>query len=822
MIPGMKRLSLAVPLILICVLFLTAGVLMINDLNIYTPDSARYLIWAKSLARFDGYIDRTLPEPERYVIHAPLYPVLLAPAVLVFGGSILTAKVFTLLVGLIAIIALHFWLRQKVGARYALVGAVLLAGNALFFLFSSEVLSDVPFALCIIAFFILLERFDSPRGVGTGSFLAFLGVLTAGILLREVGFALVFAAAGYFFLKKDYKQILWVVLLPLAVYASWWVRNEFIVAGFEHPTFTNTILYTKHYFSAPGDPILKEYLARIAVNAGVYWEKILSLIFFPTYLSTSSILVNGLEEPFRSLNQILTVLKYPLWILSGGLVILGIYHDVTKSLTGKVRLVFLCFYVLIILLYPINDIRFLLPALIIFIFSMVNGCAKIFPGMEHGAAARIALWGTAVLLMVPNIAWIAQVSVHSFSYEHSAQGAREGPKGLENEPWHFTKYFRSAGAWIEEHAASADIVFSQWKEMSSWISPRKLIVYGLDLPVGEFDALMRDYGVKYLVAVTSTDGSREFDFQMMESLKFSFLPLAAFGNVEIFQVAPGAAQTPGVTRERSAFQAGVAVLEEGHYAEAGRIFGELERAYPNNVLNKFYLGVARSFAGDYGVSDSIFTDFRAYSQAGVYLFPAVRHQRLMKVRQEAASSPDAGGLLASAASEYWNMGFHSFARSLLNEAFVRDSLNALAAVYGIYFSLSSGTISDAQNFLARLERSGNEPAQTAKFAELVSQFDSLGTDRAEARRRHLESAARLCVDLRMYEGAISNLLAALGEDPNNTGIMLTLAGLYEAKSRYAPALRLLEEALRLDPGNSRAAAARRDLRRRLYMDPGGA
>ena len=56
--------SRLVPLlfIILCATFVVAGSFVINDLSIYTPDSARYLVWANSLASFDGYKDGTFPE----------------------------------------------------------------------------------------------------------------------------------------------------------------------------------------------------------------------------------------------------------------------------------------------------------------------------------------------------------------------------------------------------------------------------------------------------------------------------------------------------------------------------------------------------------------------------------------------------------------------------------------------------------------------------------------------------------------------------------------------------------------------------------------
>ncbi|HCA80687.1 MAG TPA: hypothetical protein DEP53_13245, partial [Bacteroidetes bacterium] len=64
---------------LLCAIFLAFSLWIVNDCILYTPDSARYIIWAQSLASFDGFHDATSPESTRYVVHAPLYPILLAP-----------------------------------------------------------------------------------------------------------------------------------------------------------------------------------------------------------------------------------------------------------------------------------------------------------------------------------------------------------------------------------------------------------------------------------------------------------------------------------------------------------------------------------------------------------------------------------------------------------------------------------------------------------------------------------------------------------------------------------------------------------------------
>ena len=64
--------------LLVAALFAALGALRINDLFLYTRDGARYLIWGNSIARGEGFSDDTQPAPLRYVVHAPLYPALIA------------------------------------------------------------------------------------------------------------------------------------------------------------------------------------------------------------------------------------------------------------------------------------------------------------------------------------------------------------------------------------------------------------------------------------------------------------------------------------------------------------------------------------------------------------------------------------------------------------------------------------------------------------------------------------------------------------------------------------------------------------------------
>jgi uncharacterized membrane protein len=112
-----ERVSSFIGIGLVCGLFLLLGLPSLNQMIIYTPDSARYLAWANSLAQFDGFKDMTTPEPSRYVVHAPLYPVLLAPGAFLFPQSVVAAKTTTLIIGILTIFMFYVWARNRAGNR---------------------------------------------------------------------------------------------------------------------------------------------------------------------------------------------------------------------------------------------------------------------------------------------------------------------------------------------------------------------------------------------------------------------------------------------------------------------------------------------------------------------------------------------------------------------------------------------------------------------------------------------------------------------------------------------------------------------------------
>ncbi|MEE9187227.1 MAG: hypothetical protein V3U10_04235, partial [Bacteroidota bacterium] len=66
----------------LCAVFLGVGILSLKDTMIFTPDSARYPAWSRSVAFFEGYKDLLERLRSKSVTGAPVIPILLIALIL--------------------------------------------------------------------------------------------------------------------------------------------------------------------------------------------------------------------------------------------------------------------------------------------------------------------------------------------------------------------------------------------------------------------------------------------------------------------------------------------------------------------------------------------------------------------------------------------------------------------------------------------------------------------------------------------------------------------------------------------------------------------
>ena len=825
---------------LLCAVLFVLGLLMLNDTMLYTPDSPRYLVWAKSLAAFEGYKDDTSPDVIRYVVHAPLYPLMLAPVAWFFSNIIIPVKILTLLTGLCLIALFYFWTAPSAGRIPALLGSFFLALNPLIILFSTHVLSDVPFAVMVVLFFVFARKLSAEPDNDRYAWLL-VAVVTLGIFLREVGFTLLAAATCYFLLRKDKRRFLMVITIPVFFYMIWYFRNEIFVASAENPPMRNTQLFFAHYFTVQDAGIEEEFLARMSVNASVYFEMAKALVFFPQYVVRPFPVIASVDPLMGVMAGILQHAQYPIALLQFGLFGWGVVVAWKKEKSSLLFLLFLFFYLSLILLYPFSDIRFLLPLQLVLLYYGALACGDLYERFLKGrlqpVILRVVTIGTCVLLAVPNLVWSYNAILHNQSYRGDVASSFRDYKPSRENPELYSKPFSMVGKWIVENSDSSTTVAGRWKEMTFWLEGRKLLEVEPLISLSLLETLLRDQQVGFLVVLVSNPGIRELEFQMQQSKRFAFESAYRAGNLEVVRVSyqpldladtkawPGgqtrnwvasAADSQGVNEEqkvRSLYRLGIRLLEGGEYERAAEIFQVLWGVTGGTGAVVLFRAIALEFLGQTEEAQQIFDRFRNQPQAGPFLKHAWYHRQLMahiKQADEDTANTVKSMIYHMVSANYWDLGFRFRANEMLSRSLEVDSAFSPALVFGCYYAVQQGEYNQAKSYLARLRTVDPRHLMVSPLQSLFHAVDSLrSATTVEERVNARLSVARLYASIGLAELAIDQVLLALKDDPRNAEGLKGLADLYEQKKRNAPAIRVLNQLLEVEPSNA-LARARRD------------
>jgi len=792
-----------------CLCVAIIGVMMVNNSCIYTPDSARYLIWAKSIAGFDGYKDLTHPEPSRYVVHAPLYAVLIAPVVGLFSYNIIAVKIATLCFGILALILLYLWIAQRVGHTEACIACLLAALNPLLIVYSTEVLSDIPFAAALLLTMILFERMETKDPRPWLVFGASVSI-TAAILLRELGFALLFMAIGAFIIRKQWKQAAMISIFPAAMYGIWYIRNEFMIAPLESPDITNARLFAHHFYTLPGASMASEIIARITNNVSVYAGGVGKLLFAPFYKFMQYDIVFLTHAPLSTVYTVLDGAVYPVMIITVVSCIAGFILDVRGSRTALHRILFLMFYLGIVLIYPVNDIRFMIPLLLLMIYYVALCLAYIFREIPRRDNPSLLLrWSPAALLsllLIPNAVWDAQFVSNSASYRASPLGFYQSTIGLQRYPSHFTMPFDLAGRWLAEHSDSSSVILSQWKDLACWTGGRKVYTADNTLPLEEMENIIRDYGVRYAVVVVQKNGVREFEVQMLLSRKYAFTQVERFANVEIMRIERKELPAPNVDVS-TLFTRGITMLDRGQYPDAASLLDSAYRIDEQNMPALFYSAVAHEFNGDLAHARDLFSSIGLRPQSLVFLNEAAVHQQLIaELGSIGPPAEDRGERYVRAGARYWNLGYHTRARGVNRMALQGDSAFFPALIFGIHFAVTDGDTAEAKEYLARAARTRVDTTLTENWKNILSTMDAVKKAKATAARsQYCTGIGNAFFAMGLIEPAIDNAMLALAYDPQNVEALKLLAHLYQKKRRFSPARTVLERAAVLEPQNAAIA-----------------
>jgi tetratricopeptide (TPR) repeat protein/4-amino-4-deoxy-L-arabinose transferase-like glycosyltransferase len=807
-------------LIIISVVFFCIGLLRLNDLSLLNPDSSRYLIWGNSIAHGSGFVDNTQPEPEYFVIQAPLYPIIIAPVELFFPFSQTAVKIWTLLWGVAVVVLFYFLVNRHFGKVAALVGTIVLTCNPLLIIYSTEVLSDAPFLALILLVFLLTEKYLLTSGQITFRICMLMISVVAVAMLREVGISLVLAALIFYFYIKQWKIATLITISTFIFVGVWYLRNNILI-GELPPQMQggNMNLITQHFLTPPDAPLVNEIALRLWEKSNEYFAQFSGMLIYPLFMSQQF----RLNVDPSGFHQSLTVAmksfgKVIILALTIPMILFGIYLDIQKSKTSVLRLLFGLFYLCLVLLYPAHDIRFLLPLLPLLIFYCLHSIKWFYEKLKisekYGSQKFVA--ALFLFLMIPNLSGIYEVLKINLAYRESPIKFYERVRRLPSYPLMFTQPWSLMGKWICENLPDTVVLASPSKELSTVVGNRKVLEIDQSSVLPTFEMLLRDNHVDYILTTIRRENFNLFEFFMMESKRFAFEPAHSTANLHLMKVRSRLREY--IQPDTSEVYAGDTVsatyllrrgrveLMNEHYTTAAEMFKKalsidstLPEIYYQAIVAYAMMGDSINATNYY---DKLFTLPQALGYVGNARMQIQAMRMLFKARHESFQPSRAVGSY-NVASLYWKIGYYERAASIMVPELGIDSSYFVGLLWGLHFNLQNGDTTKAKQYLSILGNLDSSNPVVKSFSKILEIGDLLqcAQSSVEKSRLHLEMG-KLYKQIELNEVAIDEAERALRDDPNNFEAYLLMAQLFERKSNLRMADRMYRQVLFRDPQNA--------------------
>jgi tetratricopeptide (TPR) repeat protein/4-amino-4-deoxy-L-arabinose transferase-like glycosyltransferase len=800
-------------IILLSLVFLALGVLRLNDLSLYT-DSTRYVIWGTSFAHAKGFVDDTQPEPERYVVNAPLYSVLIAPALLLFPFSLLAAKVWTLLWGIAFILAFYTMLRHFFGKAAAVFGILPLVFHPLLLLFSTEVLSEAAFLTFISIGFLVLERLEHDGETNKRDLVILLLVTSFIVLLREISVALVGSILLFFLVRKQYKRALWVLLGFALLFGAWLYRNLVLFGAPASSQATNLNFMFEHFLTPAHAPLLQEFGLRIVNNLSGYAIHLAGLIFYPV----PDVLIVEPTGIFLAYFRAMAIAKFVIPVLFIPMLILGIWRDVSERSTGFVRILFVVGYLLTILVYPVHDVRFLLPIFPLMIFYVIAGFIWIQNRWlrEREPVVRLICLVAAGVIVVPNVICIFEIERTNIRYAMDPIGFYDYLQQVGLNKNMFTKPWKTLGQSIKDHTPAGSIIAGAAKDICVFIGDRKLLELNNAVPVTTFDFFLRAYVPDYLMVTNSWDGFPSYELQMGESRRYWFEPTLQVAGMQLFRIhstlitpreqwlATKRFELDTVTAN-GLLRKGRSELLRGHYDDAIFSLLRAKQRAPAQALISYQLSVAYAMSGKLTEASEEVQKLFAYAQSTSFAPLAARHLAVAVSKNQVEKTNDAlqrSLSMVDFAAFYWNLGYYGAAYTLLKSQLAVDSTFFSGLLWAWNYGMQRGDTAQAKAYLRNLVGIDRTNPVVQQFIAVDRTTDSLRRAVDPTRRSKLHLAiAQSFKAIDLLDEAIDEAQRSLREDPRNVDGWLFQARLFEEKKVPFAARWAYRQALLIDPEN---------------------
>ncbi|MDP1677120.1 MAG: glycosyltransferase family 39 protein [Bacteroidota bacterium] len=805
----------------IIVLFVLAMVFSLNQFFLYTPDSARYVAWANSLSQFNGFTDATAPEAKRYMVHSPLYSLLLAPIAFVFPNDIVMLKMLNILLSAITVMFLFRLMQKQNDTVTPFLVVAMFVLHPMVYILSTQILTEILFGCGLIALLYFLQN-ELQENSSRVNFILTMISLMVCVFSREVGVLCVPVIFFFYLFKKSYTKTILVFFIPLILYGVWFIRNEIYYANVEQTEFKNSLVFFSNTMTSSDTNFGIEMLSRLSQNVQYYLKEVTIIVFTPVY----DVFHRSMNIPWMALvdsqlpvmNVFVSIVNNIYWILSIisiCLVVAGMIIEYLYEKTYYIKMVFFALYVGIVLMYPVLDSRFLYPIYLLFLLWI--GSTLSFVRQLNNRVVNLVMVGFVIVLIIPNAVW----TINFIDTQHRLVGDPLGTFLEQKDSTDNVKHFQIAlpmtGEWLNKQNDSSLVVLSPYKELAFYLKNKKVFVLNRIAPTSTFNQVVQDYNVHYVVVTKDIFGWRDYEIQFESNKRYAFQLVFDSGSINIYKVLSKTLDN----KHTGKYSPLISEMKNKNYAVADSYFIKNRNIVIYhadllylNILNKHYQGQLDSVT-------NLLERLYAKPQGLAYTKLASIHQTLISRRALLDKTPFSdyrSSILMNLGITYWQIDMRDISLKYYQQCIEEDSTVALAYVFRIIFSIQENDTASAIKVYRRMQ-------SVFPTAELTRKIDTLMGYQTKYRKASssalkaeaLEGVFDMYHFLGFTTTAIEIAQKGLGFDPDRISLYKKLGILYEREYEYFPALMNLNQYVIRNNNDSTVNARIIALKQKLYI-----
>lgn len=538
-------------LILVLVGFTGASALRLNGLHLFNPDSPRYLIMSRAIINGHGYTPIDRPDGDMFMWRPPGVSVLLLPSSWLFPYKALPAKSIIVATALV-LLASVYWLASRGLSRWWGVAVVLLvACSPSTLLFSTEVLSEAPFAAIATLVICLAARMpasndrilaqDAAKANPTdGSVQTVdaedstpgrLNLWMATALMfclpffRSIGLALALALAVWAVIDRRRWRWSATVIAGIVATAGWMMWNP---GSGGNSSYIGTINRTIEESGYTG------LIAKISETSGFYVDKLVSgalpgVVQGRPWFFT--VMLEGTRIPAGP-----TSVYYGAGLLVLALSVLGMSER--RHRDGLAAFLYVVFYIGILTVWPFREQRYVWPLLPLIWCYVPAGLTRIGQVLESRRSVRLSLSMVGMFAVSALIGWQAVASGRMvLANQRYMQSSDEEFYATYFPPLYYCDW-EAAGQWINENSQKHDRMLVRHCATACSAHRFQRMLYFEKKTPAELHQAIRAQTAKYLV-IPSSQMPDAFQWRLLrDDPVYKFVPVYEARNVAVLEVQP--------------------------------------------------------------------------------------------------------------------------------------------------------------------------------------------------------------------------------------------------------------------------------------------